>query len=136
MSMKFRVSLYLDGYVDRVGNITEEAFIRELEDRVYTPLEIPKNCHVVDEYFDGVYWCSVEGTEIHSGREYEGFRIGDFCVATYPNSNNKLEDYYAEILDITGEHCKVVLYNGDTFNSKRIYGIYKDVCVNDLTEIY
>lgn len=133
--LKFRVSLYLDGYVEKNGYENEPIFIRET--KVLPENEIPKGCFIVEEVFDGVFWSELSD-RIHSTR-YEGWNNGDFCLAwnIHPLKKNKVDLFYTEIISINNSiHAKCKHYYGEQFNVKKTFFICENTLFTDMQTIY
>lgn len=58
--MKTRWAIYKQGYVTKNGEVTDPILIKTKFER---PNIIAKNCFIIQEIFDGLYWFGVEGTE-------------------------------------------------------------------------
>jgi len=136
---KYRKALYLSGYVHPNGDISDPIFIREVKEMAAS--EIPKDCYIIDEVWDGVYWESI-GDEIHSTRKPQEWLDGDFGVAWYYNNlkyGNPIELFWCEIISINypnnGEYAKCQLYFGEEFNISKKYILAEDVCINDIERI-
>lgn len=126
----FRTLLYLNCHVNETGEIREPLFIREIDEKKYEQSEIPKNCHIVSEQFNGKYWEDCEN-DLHSSRSYEDFKTGDFCAAWYPDQYNEINIFYFEVLQYHGEYCAGNLYT----EKMKLFGTVTNMCIADLIDI-
>lgn len=58
-----RFALYKQGYVHEDGTITEAKLVRTSKKRM---TEIPVDHFTCEEEFDGVYWITIEDSEVYN----------------------------------------------------------------------